>query len=150
MGNCIIKTKNMSSGGGYSVTNLGNIVINATDDYKANYSCTAVAYLINDYGSKYLKITGYWTNYGNQTSAQTAQFSTNINVGFTLSSAVSFWCFCYYQARTPSSTPYGIYNGTISTDGVVYLPIARENTWRSFNRFDYDNYLIPIIGNSGQ
>ena len=129
-------------------TDLGLININATGDYKSNYYCNAHAIIIDDTDTakRYLKVTGKWYSCGNNASAQVKQFSTNINVGAQVSQ-VNFSCNCFYNTKkdnTEGVTRYGTYPGYVATDGTLWLSIAHENRYRTFNQYDYDNTIITL------
>lgn len=142
----------------YQETFLGNVNINPTGDYALNYYCNAKAYKIRDHGRYYLKITGYWTSNGGHTSAHTINFKTNINVGAqnisaetdvsncgTTNRQIPITCQCYYNRSTPDhSYVYNTYTGFVQKDGSVYLPLAEEGAYRTFDQYDYRSVLIPL------
>ena len=123
------------------VIDLGNITFNITDsDYKLNFYSNAHAYIVN---GNQLKITGKWYNMGTSVSAQVKQFATNINVG-TQKAQVDFECYRYNNTQTPDTTSTGRSSAYVKTDGTLYLPVAHENWYITFNLSDRNNTLVTL------
>lgn len=127
----------------YKEIDLGTITLYPTGDYANNYYSNAHAILIRDKNKWKLKITGYWRSKGNNVDGNVKNFSTNINIG-QQKSQITVPCNCFWRESVPVGQRYNVYNGYVSTDGNLYLPLGHENEWRSFNQYDYDHTIIDI------